>query len=62
MKKPATPKDMLSYEDVAEKFKVDVRTVRRWVARGKLRAVRMSHNSVFFRPAWVEADIAKATN
>jgi excisionase family DNA binding protein len=50
---------MLTYDDVAKKFGVSVKTVRRWVARGKLKAVRMSRNSVFFRPIQVDLDMAR---
>lgn len=53
--------DLLTYEMVAEEFGLSVRTIRRLVARKKLRAVRLSHSTVRFRRAHVDADMQKLT-
>lgn len=45
---------LLTYQDVANRWSVSVRTVRRLVARKKLSAVRIGHSTVKFRPADVE--------
>jgi excisionase family DNA binding protein len=50
--------DLLTYEEVAKLLggtrPLSVRTVRRLVARKKLKAVRFSHSTVRFRPIDVE--------
>jgi excisionase family DNA binding protein len=50
--------ELLTYEDVARALggskPLSVRTVRRLVARKKLKAVRISHSTVRFRPIDVE--------
>ena len=63
-----TDEGLLTYEDLAQLTRtpsrpkgLSIRTLRRMVARKKLRAVRLSHSTVRFRRAWVEADIQKLT-
>lgn len=58
----------LTYEDVAAMTRtpskpkgLSVRTIRRYVARRKLRVVRLSHSTVRFRPCDVEKDLQKLT-
>jgi excisionase family DNA binding protein len=53
--------ERLTYDQVADILGVDVRTVRRYVARRKLRIVNLSHSKRFFRRAWLEQDLEKLT-
>jgi excisionase family DNA binding protein len=46
--------ELLTYEDVAKRWGFSVRTIRRLVARKKLKAVRLSHSTVRFRPIDIE--------
>ncbi len=42
---------LLTMKDVAERFQVSVKTIKRWVKDGKLRTVRLSPRVVRFRMA-----------
>lgn len=45
----------MSYKDVADYLGVSVSAVRKWVAQGRLRAYRVSHKTVRFKKADVDA-------
>lgn len=44
----------LTMQDVADRFQVDKRTVRRFVSSGRLRPIRLGHRTVRFTLAEVE--------
>lgn len=47
--------EYLTLQEVAAKFRVDPRTVRRWVANDQLAAIRIGGRLLRFRPEDVEA-------
>lgn len=57
MSKKALPHSSPNFttNDVAEHFGVSVRTVRRWVADGYLKPVRVGPRLIRFRPEDIEA-------
>ena len=42
---------LLTIEDVAERFQVSVKTIKRWMKEGKIRYVRLSERCIRFRLA-----------
>jgi hypothetical protein len=50
---------MLTLDQASIVFRKSRRTINRWIARGKLDVVRMSHTSVFIRPADLEKAIQR---
>jgi excisionase family DNA binding protein len=52
---------MLTLDQAAEQFGKSRRTINRWIARGILPRVRMSHTSVFIREADMEKAIGQRT-
>lgn len=56
---PTQPTGLLTYQDVAKHLGVSMRTVTRLVDQRKLRAVRVGHRTVRFRPVDVERCKAK---
>lgn len=49
------PDDLMTKKDVAKYMSVDTRTVERWVARGRLRALRISNTVRFRRSELIQA-------
>lgn len=50
---------LLTYEQVAERLQVSVRTVRRMRAKKQLRCVDVSHSTKRFRSADVDSALAR---
>jgi excisionase family DNA binding protein len=50
----AEDRRLLTALQLADKFAVDIRTVRRWCAAGKLRPIKLGRRLVRFRPEEVE--------
>lgn len=51
--------DLLTPADVAKKFSVCEKTIRRWVATRKIRAIKPTSRVIRFRQADIEADIER---
>jgi excisionase family DNA binding protein len=49
------PTGLLTIHDVAEIFEVSDETVRRWVADGRLRHIRLPSGGIRFEPEDIEA-------